>query len=143
MKYLLITIDWLYYLSLELFISAHIDKGRGVDHFYDDKRAHILTCSIITPWLILCVCVVSYVICPDFKIGENDRLQIITILLTLFLGFFLIKRYNYPMQLFEHHKNIFNQWELPKQIFMMLLPIFLCIASWAVLFYIYNLLYKT
>ena len=143
MKYLLKTIDWLYYLSLELFISAHIDKGRSVDHFYDDKRTHILTASIILPWILLCLCGVSSTIYPGFNLGSKNTLQVVIITICIILEFFFMKRYNAPILQFEHHKNIFNQWELPKQILMMLLPIFLCIASWAVLFYIYNLLYKT
>ncbi|MCQ2242659.1 MAG: hypothetical protein MJZ32_00205 [Bacteroidaceae bacterium] len=143
MKYLTKAIDWLYYLSLELFTSAHVDKGRGINHFNDDKYAHILTGCTILPWILSCIFVVSHIVCPHFNLRSNDNpLQILTIIVSILIGIFIIKRYdNAPSLLFEHHKRKFDEWKLPKQIFMMLLPVLLCLASWWFTFTIFNLFY--
>lgn len=141
MKYLLETIDWLYFLSLELFRSAHFDRGRGVNHFYDDKRAHILTSSIIIPWISLCVCVLLHIICPNFNLKSGNRLMFAGLLIIITIEYFLIKRYNIPILFFEFHKKKFCQWNLSRQVLMMLLPLVLCILSWVIFFLMFDILY--
>ena len=41
----------------------------------------------------------------------------------------------------EYCRKTFDEWKLPKQIFMMLLPVLLCLASWWFTFTIFNLFY--
>lgn len=141
MKLLRRIVDWLYYLSLELFTSAHIDRGRGVNHFYDDKRAHILTCSIIHPWISLLVCIVLYIFFPNFNLKINNRLIIIGIIVILYAEFFIMKKYDFAISLFERHKEEFSRWEKSKQVLMTLLPVVLCILSWITFFFVFDILY--
>lgn len=138
MKNIFKILDWLYYLSLEFFHSAHVDRGKGIDHFYDDKRAHILVGSIIAPILWTGICLLTHYLSPTFNWGNNELyFCIVTILIVVFVELFFLKRYNKALSL-DHHMEIFSQWNLAKQILMMLLPLGICILTYSVFFVTYH-----
>lgn len=138
MKKIFKILDWLYYLSLELFHSAHVDRGKGIDHFYDDKRAHILVGSIIAPLFWICICLLTHYISPAFSWGNHEvYFCIVTILTVLFVELLFLNRYNKTLS-FDYQKQIFCQWNVAKQILMMLLPLGICILAYSVFFITYH-----